>query len=258
MGDQQVFMCETVNAAVLDSACTKTVTGCAWRDTNLESLSNKERSQIKTLPRGTVFRFGGEMKKESSEKLILPCTTARRKVLIQTDVVDSDIPLLLSKPDMKRLGLQINMENDTAKIFDKVTDLGTTPSGHHFIPIRDCDFPIEDVHFATEDKSYEDKKRIVQKLHRQFAHPSARNLKALMKDADAVDSEMNEIIEQISDNCNVCKWFKRTPACPVVCMPLANKFNPFTSAFSQPTDPILLNFPEVRYFLTAVVLNLFS
>ena len=33
---------------------------------------------------------------------------------------------------------------------------------------------------------------------------------------------------------------------------------PFTSAFSQPTDPILLNFPEVRYFLTAVVLNLFS
>ena len=38
--------------------------------------------------------------------------------MIQTDVVDSDIPLLLSKPDMKRLGLQINMEDDTAKIFD--------------------------------------------------------------------------------------------------------------------------------------------
>ena len=71
------------------------------------------------------------MKKESSEKLILPCTIAGRKVMTQTDVVDSDIPLLLSKPDMKRLGLQINMENDTAKIFDKVIDLGTTPSGHY-------------------------------------------------------------------------------------------------------------------------------
>ena len=44
VGDQQVFMCETVNAAVLDSACTKTVTGRAWRDTYLESLSNEERS----------------------------------------------------------------------------------------------------------------------------------------------------------------------------------------------------------------------
>ena len=69
-------MCETVNAAVLDSAGTKTVTGCAWRDAYLESLSDEEQSQIKSLPRGTVFRFGGEMKKESSEKFILPCTVA--------------------------------------------------------------------------------------------------------------------------------------------------------------------------------------
>ena len=157
MGDQQVFMCETVNAAVLDSACTKTVTGRAWKDTYLKSLSNEEISQIKTLPGGTVFRFDGEMKKESSEKLILPCTIAGRKVMIQTNiVVDSDIPLLLSKPDMKRLRLQLNMENDIAKIFDKVI-VGTTLSGHYLIPIRDCNIPIEvlipiDVHFAIEDR----------------------------------------------------------------------------------------------------------
>ena len=138
MDDHQALICETVNAAVLDSACTKTVTGRAWRDTYLESLSERERSQVKTLPGGTVFRFGGEMKKESFEKLILPCTTAGKKVMIQTDVVDSDIPLLLSKPDMKRFGLQINMENDTAKIFDKIVYLGTTPSGHYFIPIKEC------------------------------------------------------------------------------------------------------------------------
>ena len=62
-GGQQVFMFERLNATVLDSACAKTVTGRAWRDSYLESLSNNERSQIKTLPGGTVFRFGGEMKK---------------------------------------------------------------------------------------------------------------------------------------------------------------------------------------------------
>ena len=72
------------------------------------------------------------MKKESSEKLILPCNIAGRKVMIQTNVVDSDTPMLLSKLDMKRLGLQTNMENNTAKMFDKVTDLVTTPSGHYF------------------------------------------------------------------------------------------------------------------------------
>ena len=246
VGDQQAFMCKTVNDAVLDSACTKTVTGRAWRDTYVESLSNEERSQIKILLGGTVFRFGGEMKKESSEKLILPCTIAGRKVMIQTDVVNSDIPLQLSKPDMERLGLQVNMENDTAKIFDKVIDLGTTPSGHYFIPIRDCDVHIEDVHFAIEGKSYEDKKRIVQKLHRQFAHPSARNLKALMKNADPVDNEVNEIIDQISDNYNVCKRFKKTPARLVVCMPLATKFN-------QVIAMDLKHFKNGAYFLHLIL-----
>ena len=93
------------------------------------------------------------------------------------------------------------------------------------LPIRDCNIPIKDVHFSIEDKSYVDEKRIAQKLHRQFAHPSARNLEAVMKNADAVDSEVNEIIEQFSDNCNVCKMFQRTPVRPVVCMPVANKFN---------------------------------
>ena len=82
-----------------------------------------------------------------------------------TDVVDSDIPLLLSKPDMKRIGLQIDMENDTAKIFFKVIDLGTTPSGHYFTPIRDCNIPVEVYTLLLKIKSFRDKKRIVQKLH---------------------------------------------------------------------------------------------
>ena len=68
--------------------------------------------------------------------------------MIQTDVVDSDIPLLLSRPDMKRLGLQINIKNDTAKICGKVIDIGTTISGHYFIPIKDCNISIKDVYFA--------------------------------------------------------------------------------------------------------------
>ena len=80
--------------------------------------------------------------------------------MIQTDVVDSDIPLLLSKPDMKRFGLQINMENDTAKISDEIVDLGTTPSGHYFIPIKECNINIDEVYFAIEDKSYEEKNSI--------------------------------------------------------------------------------------------------
>ena len=67
--------------------------------------------------------------------------------------------------------------------------------------------------------------------------------------ADAVDGEVNEIIEQISDNCNVCKRFKRTPARPVVCMPLASKFN-------QVIAVNLTHFKDGVYFLHLI--DLFS
>ena len=66
---------------------------------------------------------------------------------------------------------------------------------------------------------------MIHKLHRQFAHPSAKNLKALMRNADTFDSDCEEIIHSISEKCEVCKRFKRTPCCPVVRLPLATKFN---------------------------------
>ena len=60
MDDHQALICETVNAAVLDSACTKMVTGRAWRDTYLESLSERERFQVKHSLEG---QFSGLVEK---------------------------------------------------------------------------------------------------------------------------------------------------------------------------------------------------
>ena len=46
-----------------------------------------------------------------------------------------------------------------------------------------------------------------------------------MKNADAFESDCAEIINSISETCEVCKRFKRTPYRPVVCLLLATKFN---------------------------------
>ncbi len=54
---------------------------------------------VKHLPGGTCFKFGGEMKKKSIERLVLPCVIAGKETTITTDVVENDIPLLLGKPD---------------------------------------------------------------------------------------------------------------------------------------------------------------
>ena len=101
--DKQVLMAEAAHAAILDSACTKTVTGRAWKEMYLASLTSDEKNLVKILPSSTRFKFGGENTVKSDECMEFPCTIAGQKTTVLTDVIDSDIPLLLSKQDMKRL-----------------------------------------------------------------------------------------------------------------------------------------------------------
>ena len=82
---------------------------------------------------------------------------------------------------------------------------------------------IERVNIAIQEMSQEEKKKLITKLHRQFAHPTAKSLKAIMK--DALDDDCATLIEEISSKCEVCKRYKKTPARPAVSLPLARQFN---------------------------------
>ena len=223
--DKQVLMSETANAAVLDSACSKTVAGRAWKEMYLASLSANERRQVKFLPGGTTFKFGAGNKMKSKEGMEIPCDIGGLKTTVRTDVVDSDIPLLLSKPDMKRMGFKLNMENDTLEVNGRSIELDTTSSGHYYVPLKECEVKIENVHMVVEQKTGKEKEAMIHKLHRQFAHPSAKSLKAIMNNADALDDECEKLIDDISKKCEVCKRYKKTPSRPVVCLPLAKQFN---------------------------------
>ena len=89
--EHDVLMCEAANSAVLDSVCSKTVTGHIWKEMYLDSLSVAEKVQVKFLPGGTFFKFGGEMKLCSFEKIVIPCIIAGRRQFITADVVKSNI-----------------------------------------------------------------------------------------------------------------------------------------------------------------------
>ena len=67
---------------------------------------------------------------------------------------------------------------------------------------------VEEGCMSMEDKSFEERSKIVTKLHRQFAHPSAKNLKALLKNAEHLDDEISQIVDNISAECETCKRYK--------------------------------------------------
>ena len=111
---------EARNCAVLDCACSSTVCGKRWLNCYLDSLDDKDRVKVKEDPGAKVFKFGGGEKLQSLAALEIPAFLAGRDVMIRTDFVDSDIPLLLSVKSMKNAKVKLDLENDTAEILGKM------------------------------------------------------------------------------------------------------------------------------------------
>ena len=63
------------------------------------------------------------------------------------------------------------------------------------------------------------------KSHCQFSHPNAQKLISLLKDANVDDKELIAIINDVSDNCEICFKHNKPKPRPIVGFPLAKRFN---------------------------------
>lgn len=127
---------EARKCAVLDSACSSTVCGTDWMQDYLASLGPEDRDKVVREEGTRTFSLGGEVRLKSKSTFKIPAMIVGREVLIKTDVVNSKIPLLLSKSSMKKAGVKLDLKNDTAEIFGVNVALNETSSGHYYIPIH--------------------------------------------------------------------------------------------------------------------------
>lgn len=224
--DMCLLTYESRNSAVLDSGCSSTVAGKKWINCYIDSLSEPDKMKITRSPGSKNFKFGGGETKQSIEEVEIPGHMAGVPVMIKTDVVDSEIPLLLSKTAMKNAKIKLDLENDKALIFGKEINLDSTTCGHYCIPLNGSAISTSDCLLADIQKSDIKKKELqLVTIHKQFAHPSFDKMKALLQDASFWDDDCNMIMKKIYDNCNTCLKFKKTPMRPAVSLPLATKFN---------------------------------
>lgn len=218
---------EAINCAVLDTACTSTVCGTRWMQCFLDGFSEGERKTVTKSEGHKIFKFGGGEQLKSQMSCQLPCTIAGKDVIIEVDVVDSSIPMLLSLKSLKKAKAKLNLERDTAELFGTEVPLNFTTSGHYCIPVdRKVGVKVDEVcNTVLSELQQPERKKAILKLHRQFAHPSMPRLKALMVDAGVWKDEYQEELNEIYSSCNTCKLYGKTPARPVVGMPMASRFN---------------------------------
>ena len=218
---------ETFGCAVLDCGAPRTVCGENWLNNYLATLHENEYELVKYSKSSSVFKFGNGKCIKASNLVCLPITIGTQNVILNTDVVTEDIPLLFSRNSMKRAKAKLNTADDTISMLGEEINLIITSTGHYAVPISRNKAILEqeaniNLISTLPNMSHD---QIALKLHRQFAHPSPERLIKLIENSNYRNQKLNEKILEISADCDVCKKYKKRSPRPVVGMPLATQFN---------------------------------
>ena len=120
------LVAESWNSAVLNSGASKTVCGQAWLNTYLNSLNESDQSKVSYRNSFSSYRFGVGNKVMVTKSVQIPAVIDNQSVTIETDIVHSDIPLLLSRSSMKKANMHLNFEDDTVKALNQDINLVVT------------------------------------------------------------------------------------------------------------------------------------
>ena len=195
---ESVFVLEARGAAVIDTACTRTVCGEKWLNDYMQMLKDEDKNDLRITIRDSKvgFKFGDGKTVNLFQRVEIPVDIAGMNCRIETEVVPANIPLLLSKISLKRANTLLNLNNDSAIMFNKTVQLQSTSSGHYcinLIPHHD-NTKDECVVLATlEDKMLKEQRlKTFIKLHKQFGHPSTERLLSLLSSAVEKDKDMQQ------------------------------------------------------------------
>ena len=125
----------TMNIAIVDCGAAKNVTGTKWLDSYKESLSDTEKGKIFMHKTNNIFKFGCGSKIPAAFRVTIPALIGDTNVAITTDVVEGDLPLLLSRDCLKQAQSELNFREDTIYILGQKLNLILTDSGHYGLPL---------------------------------------------------------------------------------------------------------------------------
>ena len=144
-GVEDIFIVsETMNKALLDTGASATVCGKSWLKCYKDSFTSQEKSDIEECSTNRKFRFGDGRLVAAEKQLQIPVRICDKYFLLNTHVVDCDIPLLLSRDAMKQMNCKIDTGTDKLIIDDISQDLYISESGHMLASIERCEENINE------------------------------------------------------------------------------------------------------------------
>ena len=231
---QNYLVGETLGHAVVDTGCPCTVAGVVWLKSYINTLSRKDRLAVEQKNSDNKFSFGDGSTYSSLYNVIVPIYVNQCRYTLSVDIVNCNIPLLLSRDTLRKAKAKIDIEMATIDFLGATVPLMTTTTGHLCLSIhrsfdtsnKETQKVLSRVLFSSPIEGVgSDLKNKVSKLHLQFCHPTAERLIDLLKRAGTTDQHIFDVVHEVTLGCDVCLKNKRPPLRPAVSFPLATSFN---------------------------------
>ena len=126
---------ESRSCGILDTGCSTTVSGQKWLDDYLSNLCDEELAMVREEKSNCTFTFGDGVTYRSIRRVIFPCWIGGVRSELSTDVVECNLPLLISKQSMKRGKMVLDFGEDSVKIRNRWVKLMVASSGHYMLPL---------------------------------------------------------------------------------------------------------------------------
>ena len=112
----------------------QTVCSQVWLDCCLQFLSNEVQQLVDTKREETSARIGNRKVFKSVKCVTLSAFSANKNML-KAEVIENDIPLLLSKDAVKKSKTNNDFSNKKITIFDEEVLIKFCTSGHYCIVV---------------------------------------------------------------------------------------------------------------------------
>ena len=212
--------------------------GLPW----IETYSSTRNEEFKSINKKQTFKLG-ETSYETVFYKLVPIEIGGRKEYMEVGVIEADIPLLISRAQLEKWKVNLNFDDKTMTWQDTgdTVQLGMTSSGHLTLDLMDSmknerNSMVKDVFLTNKDKDYYNGTK---EIHTAFGHPSSTKLKETVRDSGITDEEAFKAIEDISQNCYICKRYRRRESRPKTCLPRARFFNEVLSLDLKPVATII-------------------
>ena len=225
------LLAETWRAGLVDCGASRTVTGTKWADDYVDSLPSHDQSSVSYSSSNSIYRFGDGQRVQAQRSITFPAYIGPKRIFITSDIIDKDIPLLLSKRFLKKGKMKLDFDRDILQCNGESIPLTTIYSGHYILPLTKAAQVIYHLQKADEviltlSQALSDTE-IALKLHRQFAHATKEALTKLVKLAGQPwnsNKNLFQEIENVVESCGTCQKYKKAPPRPVVGLPMATQF----------------------------------